>query len=264
MAALSADLEENDPAALHAGEGEVLGGDLAAIAVDDRRARVDDAADRGGDSRLDRLGARLGGKRRSTTRASRTRARASGAWPSGTIPIETSPSRPAYRRALGLRAMLIGAHVSTAGGLDKAIERGTERGCESIQIFNQSPRMWRPTKYGEEDFAAFREAMDGLAGRSGRDPRRLPDQLRDEGRGAAQEVARLADPRAADRRRDRRRRRRPPPGRAERRAARALDQARREGDRRGAEGQRLAARCCSSRPPATKACSAATSTRPPS
>jgi len=55
--------------------------------------------------------------------------------------------------------MLIGAHVSTAGGLDKAIERGTERGCESIQIFNQSPRMWRPTKYGPEDFAAFREAM---------------------------------------------------------------------------------------------------------
>ncbi|HEX8754405.1 MAG TPA: deoxyribonuclease IV [Solirubrobacterales bacterium] len=57
--------------------------------------------------------------------------------------------------------MLIGAHVSTAGGLDKAIERGAERGCESIQIFHQSPRMWRPTRYGEEDFAAFREAMDG-------------------------------------------------------------------------------------------------------
>jgi deoxyribonuclease IV len=56
--------------------------------------------------------------------------------------------------------MLIGAHVSTAGGLDKAIERGTERGCESIQIFNQSPRMWRPTKYGPEDFAAFKEAME--------------------------------------------------------------------------------------------------------
>ncbi len=57
--------------------------------------------------------------------------------------------------------MLIGAHVSTAGGLAKAVERGEERGCESIQIFNQSPRMWRPAKYGEEDFAAFREAMDG-------------------------------------------------------------------------------------------------------
>jgi deoxyribonuclease-4 len=57
--------------------------------------------------------------------------------------------------------MLIGAHVSTAGGLDKAIERGAERGCESIQIFHQSPRMWRPTRYGEDDFAAFREAMAG-------------------------------------------------------------------------------------------------------
>ena len=55
--------------------------------------------------------------------------------------------------------MLIGAHVSTSGGLEKAIERGTERGCESIQIFNQSPRMWRPTKYGPDDFAAFKEAM---------------------------------------------------------------------------------------------------------
>ncbi|HEY0316823.1 MAG TPA: deoxyribonuclease IV [Solirubrobacterales bacterium] len=56
--------------------------------------------------------------------------------------------------------MLIGAHVSTAGGLATAIERGSERGCESIQIFHQSPRMWRPTAYGEDDFAAFREAMD--------------------------------------------------------------------------------------------------------
>jgi deoxyribonuclease IV len=56
--------------------------------------------------------------------------------------------------------MLIGAHVSTAGGLANAIERGEERGCESIQIFNQSPRMWRPTKYGPGDFTAFKEAMD--------------------------------------------------------------------------------------------------------
>ncbi|MFL5821834.1 MAG: deoxyribonuclease IV [Solirubrobacteraceae bacterium] len=57
--------------------------------------------------------------------------------------------------------MLIGAHVSTAGGLDKAVERGAERGCSAIQVFNQSPRMWRPTAYGEEDFAAFREAIRG-------------------------------------------------------------------------------------------------------
>ena len=56
--------------------------------------------------------------------------------------------------------MLIGAHVSPAGGLPKAIGRGAERGCEAIQIFNQSPRMWRPTAYDEDDFRAFREAMD--------------------------------------------------------------------------------------------------------
>ena len=55
--------------------------------------------------------------------------------------------------------MLIGAHVSTSGGLATAIGRGTELGCESIQIFNQSPRMWRPTRFGPDDFAAFREAM---------------------------------------------------------------------------------------------------------
>jgi deoxyribonuclease-4 len=55
--------------------------------------------------------------------------------------------------------MLIGAHVSPAGGLDKAIERGAERSCQAIQIFNQSPRMWRPTAYDDDDYAAFRAAM---------------------------------------------------------------------------------------------------------
>ncbi len=55
--------------------------------------------------------------------------------------------------------MLIGAHVSTGGGLSKAIERAQERTCDAIQIFNQSPRMWRPTRYTDDDFAEFREAM---------------------------------------------------------------------------------------------------------
>src|SRR3954452_6690844 len=56
--------------------------------------------------------------------------------------------------------MLIGAHVSTGGGLPNTIERGVERDCDTIQIFHQSPRMWRPTSYSEDDFAAFRTAMD--------------------------------------------------------------------------------------------------------
>jgi deoxyribonuclease-4 len=56
--------------------------------------------------------------------------------------------------------MLIGIHVSTAGGLDHAVERGVERDADAIQIFNQSPRAWRPTRYTDDDFAAFREALD--------------------------------------------------------------------------------------------------------
>ena len=55
--------------------------------------------------------------------------------------------------------MLIGAHVSPAGGLAKAIERGVERGCRAVQIFNQSPRMWKASVYRDEDVSAFREAM---------------------------------------------------------------------------------------------------------
>jgi deoxyribonuclease-4 len=56
--------------------------------------------------------------------------------------------------------MLIGAHVSQAGGLPKAVQRGVDLGCEAIQIFNQSPRMWKPTAYTDNDFTAFRKAMD--------------------------------------------------------------------------------------------------------
>jgi deoxyribonuclease IV len=57
--------------------------------------------------------------------------------------------------------MLIGAHVSTAGGLAQAHQRGVERGCEAIQVFNQSPRQWRPTRWKGEDVAEFLERMQG-------------------------------------------------------------------------------------------------------
>ena len=55
--------------------------------------------------------------------------------------------------------MLIGAHVSPAGGPAKAVERGVERNCDAIQIFNQSPRAWRPRVYSTDEIAEFREAM---------------------------------------------------------------------------------------------------------
>jgi deoxyribonuclease-4 len=55
--------------------------------------------------------------------------------------------------------MLVGGHVSTSGGLVKAWERGVEFGCESLQIFNQSPRMWRPTQWKQDDIDEFRARM---------------------------------------------------------------------------------------------------------
>src|SRR5690606_1161565 len=51
--------------------------------------------------------------------------------------------------------------VSTAGGLVAAHERGVAIGADAIQVFNQSPRMWKPTRWRDDDGAAFGELMDG-------------------------------------------------------------------------------------------------------
>jgi deoxyribonuclease-4 len=55
--------------------------------------------------------------------------------------------------------MLLGAHVSPAGGPAKAVERGAALGARSIQIFNQNPRAWKPTVYSDEAVAEFRAAL---------------------------------------------------------------------------------------------------------
>jgi len=57
--------------------------------------------------------------------------------------------------------MLIGAHVSPAGGPAKAVERGAERGCDAIQIFNQNPRAWKPTTYADDAVEAYEAALAG-------------------------------------------------------------------------------------------------------
>jgi deoxyribonuclease-4 len=54
--------------------------------------------------------------------------------------------------------MHIGAHVPAAGGPATSVERGAEAGATSIQIFNQSPRMWRGRDYTADEVAAFHEA----------------------------------------------------------------------------------------------------------
>jgi deoxyribonuclease IV len=55
--------------------------------------------------------------------------------------------------------MLIGGHVSTAGGLVNAHARGVEIGAEAIQVFSQNPRQWRPTNWKLDDIAEFNELM---------------------------------------------------------------------------------------------------------
>src|SRR5215208_2423865 len=75
-------------------------------------------------------------------------------------PVGDGAKRKRGAELVSWLVMLVGAHVSTGGGLPNTIERGIERDCEAIQIFHQSPRMWRPTAYTDENFAAFRVAMD--------------------------------------------------------------------------------------------------------
>ena len=41
----------------------------------------------------------------------------------------------------------------------QAHDRAVERGCEAMQVFNQSPRMWRPTRWKPDDVAEFLELM---------------------------------------------------------------------------------------------------------
>jgi deoxyribonuclease IV len=40
-----------------------------------------------------------------------------------------------------------------------AHERAVERGCEAMQVFNQSPRMWRPTRWKPDDIDEFLSRM---------------------------------------------------------------------------------------------------------
>ena len=41
----------------------------------------------------------------------------------------------------------------------QAHERGVDRGCKAIQVFNQSPRQWRPTRWKDDDIAGFLDLM---------------------------------------------------------------------------------------------------------
>ena len=60
---------------------------------------------------------------------------------------------------------LLGAHVSIAGGIHNAPERGVRTGCSVIQVFTQNANQWRGKPVSDPDAALFREkfAASGLA-----------------------------------------------------------------------------------------------------
>ena len=62
--------------------------------------------------------------------------------------------------------MKIGAHVSTSGGIHTAIDRAVAIGAESVQVFTQSPRTWRPTNHDPANLELFKErrAEAGIEG----------------------------------------------------------------------------------------------------
>jgi deoxyribonuclease-4 len=56
-----------------------------------------------------------------------------------------------------------GAHVSASGGIFTAIDRIEAIGGDCVQLFTQSPRMWRPTDHKPEAVARFRERREEAA-----------------------------------------------------------------------------------------------------
>src|SRR5438309_10115501 len=56
---------------------------------------------------------------------------------------------------------LLGAHVSTQGGVAEAPARGTVIGATVIQVFTRTPIQWRESTSRDADIAAFRSSLAG-------------------------------------------------------------------------------------------------------
>lgn len=56
--------------------------------------------------------------------------------------------------------MLIGAHMSTKGGLGNALRKGKEIGCSSVQVFTSSPQQWYAKAVTQEMVVDFRRAQE--------------------------------------------------------------------------------------------------------
>lgn len=54
---------------------------------------------------------------------------------------------------------LLGAHMSIAGGFDRAVQRAAAAGCEVVQIFTKSTGQWRARPIRQEEGRRFQEAL---------------------------------------------------------------------------------------------------------
>lgn len=50
--------------------------------------------------------------------------------------------------------------MSISGGVDKAVDRGQEVGCDTIQIFTRTPRQWRMREFSEEEVEGFKRKRE--------------------------------------------------------------------------------------------------------
>src|SRR5687767_3984419 len=56
--------------------------------------------------------------------------------------------------------MKIGAHMSVAGGVAKAVDRAVVHGCESLQIFTKNANQWRARPRDPAEVRAFRTRVE--------------------------------------------------------------------------------------------------------
>ncbi len=56
-----------------------------------------------------------------------------------------------------IEKLLLGAHMSIAGGLSESITRGESIGCTAIQIFTKSNRQWSSQELSPEEIKKFKE-----------------------------------------------------------------------------------------------------------
>jgi deoxyribonuclease-4 len=79
------------------------------------------------------------------------------------VPVRPPGVLRSLRRALLTQQHLLGAHVSTAGGISTAPARGTDIGATAIQVFTKTPNQWREPAIDDAEVARFRVELERSA-----------------------------------------------------------------------------------------------------